>query len=68
MVVVSFASTLGATLAMLVSRFLLRDLLRSRFSDRLRTIDEGFERDGAFYLFALRLVPAVPKRRTRVLA
>ena len=58
--VVSFASTLGATLAMLASRFLLRDLVRERFGERLRRIDEGFERDGAWYLLSLRLVPAVP--------
>lgn len=59
-VVVSFASTIGATLAFLVSRFLLRDWVRARFGDRLARIDEGMRRDGAFYLFALRLVPAFP--------
>ncbi len=59
-VIVSFASTLGATLAFLVSRFILRDAIQRKFSDRLAAINRGVEKDGAFYLFALRLVPAVP--------
>ena len=59
-VLVSFASTLGATLAMLSSRFLLRDWVQSRFGQRLAGIDAGIEREGAFYLFALRLVPLFP--------
>src|SRR3989338_4812438 len=59
-VLVSFASTLGATLAMLSSRFLLRDCVQSRFGQRLAGIDAGIEREGAFYLFALRLVPLFP--------
>jgi pyruvate/2-oxoglutarate dehydrogenase complex dihydrolipoamide dehydrogenase (E3) component/uncharacterized membrane protein YdjX (TVP38/TMEM64 family) len=59
-VIVSFASTLGATLAFLASRFLLRDWVQQRFGDRLRPINEGIAREGAFYLFALRLVPAFP--------
>ena len=59
-VIVSFASTLGATLAFLASRFLLRDWVQQRFGDRLRPINEGVRREGAFYLFALRLVPAFP--------
>ncbi|MEF8699221.1 MAG: FAD-dependent oxidoreductase [Candidatus Accumulibacter sp. UW20] len=58
--VVSFASSLGATLAFLVSRTLLRDWVTDRFGERLRTIDEGVRREGAFYLFTLRLVPAFP--------
>jgi pyruvate/2-oxoglutarate dehydrogenase complex dihydrolipoamide dehydrogenase (E3) component/uncharacterized membrane protein YdjX (TVP38/TMEM64 family) len=58
--IVSFASTLGATLAFLASRFLLRDWVQQRFGDRLRPINEGIAREGAFYLFALRLVPAFP--------
>ncbi|MCQ4347208.1 FAD-dependent oxidoreductase [Pseudomonas stutzeri] len=57
---VSLASTLGATLAMLLGRFLLRDWLRGRFASRLDAIDRGMDREGAFYLFALRLVPAFP--------
>ncbi len=59
-VIVSFASTLGATLAFLVSRFLLRDWVQSKFGDRLGPFNRGVKKDGAFYLFALRLVPAVP--------
>jgi len=59
-VIVSFASTIGATLAFLVSRFLLRDWVRARLSDRLKPLDEGIAREGAFYLFALRLVPLFP--------
>jgi pyruvate/2-oxoglutarate dehydrogenase complex dihydrolipoamide dehydrogenase (E3) component/uncharacterized membrane protein YdjX (TVP38/TMEM64 family) len=58
--VVSFASSLGATLAFLVSRTLLRDWVTDRFGERLRTIDDGVRREGAFYLFTLRLVPAFP--------
>jgi pyruvate/2-oxoglutarate dehydrogenase complex dihydrolipoamide dehydrogenase (E3) component/uncharacterized membrane protein YdjX (TVP38/TMEM64 family) len=59
-VIVSFASTIGATLAMLVSRYLLRDSVQSKFGARLADIDKGVEREGAFYLFTLRLVPAFP--------
>ena len=59
-VLVSFASTLGATLAMLISRFLLRDWVQAKFSQRLAAIDQGIEREGASYLFALRLVPVFP--------
>ena len=59
-VLISFASTLGASLAMLSSRFLLRDWVQSRFGQRLASIDAGVEREGAFYLFALRLVPLFP--------
>jgi pyruvate/2-oxoglutarate dehydrogenase complex dihydrolipoamide dehydrogenase (E3) component/uncharacterized membrane protein YdjX (TVP38/TMEM64 family) len=58
--IVSFASSLGATLAFLASRLLFRDAIQSRFADRLRTINSGVEKDGAFYLFALRLVPVFP--------
>ncbi|TWU07521.1 TVP38/TMEM64 family protein [Stieleria varia] len=60
MVLVSFASTTGATVAFLLSRFLLRDTIQSRFGDRLATFNENLEREGAFYLFTLRLIPAVP--------
>ena len=59
-VIVSFASTLGATLAFLAARTVLRDWVQERFGRHLRAINEGIERDGAFYLFALRLVPAIP--------
>ncbi|SDS10694.1 Pyruvate/2-oxoglutarate dehydrogenase complex, dihydrolipoamide dehydrogenase (E3) component [Halopseudomonas sabulinigri] len=60
LLLVSFASSLGATLAMLISRFMLRDWVQSRFGRRLKPLNEGIEREGAFYLFALRLVPAFP--------
>jgi len=60
LVIVSFASTLGATLAFLVSRFLLRDWVQQRFGNKLQPINDGIARDGGFYLFALRLVPAFP--------
>ncbi|MBA3879311.1 MAG: dihydrolipoyl dehydrogenase [Sphingobium sp.] len=59
-VVVSFASSIGATLAFFASRYLFRDAVRARFGNRLRAIDAGVARDGAFYLFTLRLVPAFP--------
>jgi pyruvate/2-oxoglutarate dehydrogenase complex dihydrolipoamide dehydrogenase (E3) component/uncharacterized membrane protein YdjX (TVP38/TMEM64 family) len=59
-VIVSFASTLGATLAFLLSRFLLRDWVQQRFGDRLKAINQGIEKDGPFYLFGLRLVPLFP--------
>ena len=59
-VLVSIASTVGATLAFLISRFLLRGWVRHRFGDRLKAIDSGIEKDGAFYLFSLRLVPVFP--------
>jgi pyruvate/2-oxoglutarate dehydrogenase complex dihydrolipoamide dehydrogenase (E3) component/uncharacterized membrane protein YdjX (TVP38/TMEM64 family) len=58
--VVSFASSIGATLAMLVSRYVLRDSVKTRFGARLADIDKGIARDGAFYLFTLRLVPVFP--------
>jgi pyruvate/2-oxoglutarate dehydrogenase complex dihydrolipoamide dehydrogenase (E3) component/uncharacterized membrane protein YdjX (TVP38/TMEM64 family) len=60
LVVVSFASTIGATLAFLMARFLLRDYVQTRFADRLKNINEGLRTDGAFYLFTLRLVPVFP--------
>lgn len=59
-VAASFASTIGATLACLVSRFLLREWVQEKFGDRLTTINDGIEREGAFYLFSLRLVPIFP--------
>ncbi len=58
--VVSFASTLGATLAMLAARYLLRDSIQARFGRRLDDIHKGIEKEGAFYLFTLRLIPVVP--------
>ena len=59
-VLVSFASCIGATLAFLASRFLLRDWVQSKFGDKLKPINEGVAKEGAFYLFALRLVPVFP--------
>ncbi|OES33935.1 FAD-dependent oxidoreductase [Alteromonas macleodii] len=60
LVIVSFASSVGATLAFLVSRFILRDTVRNKFREKLKKIDEGVEKQGAFYLFTLRLVPVFP--------
>jgi uncharacterized membrane protein YdjX (TVP38/TMEM64 family) len=57
---VSFASSIGATFAFLISRYVLGDWVRARFGRALRTIDQGIERDGALYLFMVRLVPAIP--------
>ncbi len=59
-IVVSFASTLGATLAMLAARTVLRDVIEKRFGKRLIEVNKGIDRDGAFYLFTLRLIPAIP--------
>ncbi len=59
-VLVSFASALGATIAFLVSRFVLRDWVRGRYRAQLAPIDRGVQKEGAFYLFTLRLIPAVP--------
>ncbi len=58
--IVSFASTMGATLAMLMSRYVLRDTVEARFGNRLVDINQGIEKEGAFYLFTLRLVPLIP--------
>ena len=60
LLIVSFASTIGASLAFLASRYLLRDWVQKRFGRRLEAIDRGMERDGVFYLLTLRLNPAVP--------
>lgn len=59
-VLVSFASTAGATLAFLFSRFVFRDPVQNRFGSQLGAINRGVEEEGAFYLFTLRLIPAVP--------
>lgn len=58
--IVSFASSIGATLAFLVARYLLHDWVQARFGERLQAINRGVEQEGAFYLFALRLVPVFP--------
>ena len=59
-IIASFASSIGATLAFLTSRFLLRDAVQVRFGSKLKAINEGIEKEGAFYLFTLRLVPLFP--------
>lgn len=59
-IAVSFASTIGATLACLVSRFILRDWLQGKFGDKLKTVNEGIAKEGTFYLFTLRLIPFFP--------
>lgn len=58
--IVSFASTIGASLAFLAARFLFRDAVQSRFARRMKAINDGIEKDGAFYLFSLRLIPIFP--------
>ena len=59
-ILVSFASTIGATLAFIIARFLLRDTVQAKFGDKLGALNQGIEKDGAFYLFGLRLVPLFP--------
>ncbi len=59
-ILISFASTIGATLAFLISRFVLRDTLENKYRDRIKKINDGIEKEGKFYLFALRLVPVFP--------
>ena len=58
--VVSFASTIGATLAMLISRYLFKDWIQNRFTKHMKKINSGIENEGGFYLFTLRLIPAIP--------
>lgn len=60
LLIVSFASTLGATIAFLAARYLLRDWVHERLGSRAGAIDEGMRRDGPFYLFSLRLIPIIP--------
>ena len=60
LLIASFASSLGATLAFLMSRLLLKDWVQNKFSSYLKTINDGIEKDGPFYLFTLRLIPVVP--------
>ncbi len=60
LLLVSFASTIGATLAFLSSRYLLRGWVQQKFSEKLTTINTGVKKDGAFYLFTLRLIPVFP--------
>lgn len=58
--IVSFASTIGATLAFLASRFLFRDFVQKKFGNKLKAVNEGIQKEGKFYLFTLRLIPAFP--------
>jgi len=60
LILISFASTIGASIAFLVSRYLFRDAVQTRFGASLKAINDGIDKDGPFYLFALRLVPAFP--------
>ena len=60
LLIVSFASTIGATLAMVIARWLFKQEVENRFKNQISTINKGIEKDGAFYLFTLRLVPAFP--------
>ena len=60
LLIASFASSIGATLAFLASRYLFKDAVQSKFANQLRAFNKGIEKDGAFYLFTLRLVPAFP--------
>jgi uncharacterized membrane protein YdjX (TVP38/TMEM64 family) len=60
LLLVSFASSIGATLAFLTSRFLLHDAIQARYGDRLKAVNAGVRKDGAFYLFTLRLLPVIP--------
>lgn len=60
LLVVSLASSAGATLAFLISRFFLRDFVQNKFANRLKTFNKAIQREGAFYLFAIRLVVVVP--------
>jgi pyruvate/2-oxoglutarate dehydrogenase complex dihydrolipoamide dehydrogenase (E3) component/uncharacterized membrane protein YdjX (TVP38/TMEM64 family) len=60
LILISFASTIGASIAFLVSRYLFRDAVQTRFGTSLKAINDGIDKDGPFYLFALRLVPAFP--------
>ena len=60
LVLISFASTVGATAAFLIARYLLRDSVQNRFGRRLKIFNQSFENEGAFYLFTLRLIPAIP--------
>jgi uncharacterized membrane protein YdjX (TVP38/TMEM64 family) len=59
-VVVSFSSTIGATLACFAARFILRDWIQKKFGDKLKTVNEGVEKEGALYLFTVRLIPVFP--------
>lgn len=60
LIIISFASTIGATLSFLGSRYLFRDWVQNKFGEKLQKVNEGMEREGAFYLFSMRLIPIFP--------
>ena len=60
LLIISFASTIGATLAFLIARFVLRDTVQNKFQDKLKAINDGVKKEGDFYLFTLRLIPLFP--------
>jgi uncharacterized membrane protein YdjX (TVP38/TMEM64 family) len=60
LLIVSLGSTAGATVAFVLSRYLLREIIQSRFADRLKSVNESLRVEGAFYLFSMRLIPAIP--------
>lgn len=60
LIIASFASTIGATIAFFLARFLLRDWIQGRYQKQMESLNDGFKREGAFYLFALRLIPVIP--------
>ena len=60
LLIISFASTIGATLAFLIARFVLRDAVQNKFQDKLKAINDGVKKEGDFYLFTLRLIPLFP--------
>jgi uncharacterized membrane protein YdjX (TVP38/TMEM64 family) len=60
LITISFASTIGATLSFLVSRFLLRDIIEKKIGNKIKAINDGIEKEGFFYLFSLRLIPIFP--------
>lgn len=60
LLLVSFASTIGATIAFLMARFILRDSIQGKYAEQLKKFNQGFEKEGNFYLLALRLVPVFP--------
>ncbi len=60
LLLVSFSSSIGATMACFAARFILRDWVQSKFGDKLTTVNEGIDKEGAFYLFTLRLIPVFP--------
>lgn len=59
-IIISFASSLGATIACFFSRYLFRDYVQQKFGDKLEKVNKGIQEEGAFYLFTMRLIPAIP--------